>query len=122
MIPFALGVPELYDLFSASCVKHSAHLCKGYDTRLHVLSMLWIVACVMIEGVAAELRLPQEQHNPYEFVRTVMQKGTCPDKKNEILKISVQTANPKAFSNLVPKQRDGRFRKMRMWKWAQRPT
>jgi hypothetical protein len=103
MIPFAPGVPELYDLFSVSCVKHSVHLRKGYDTGLHVLSMLWIVSCVMVEGVAAELSLPQEQHNLYEFVRVVMQKGTCLDKKNANTENFGSNCESKSFQQLDAK-------------------
>jgi hypothetical protein len=83
IMPFAPGIPELYDRFVASSIKHHISLNSWGNTGLHGLYTLWRVSNAMVEDVATELKLPQDESNPYPFLRVVMEGSASRDKKSE---------------------------------------
>jgi hypothetical protein len=93
MMPFAPGVPELYDYFVASSIKHNIKLNDFYGSEskfygggeyeFHGVYPVWNVSKVMIQDLETELRLSPGPSKPFPLAREVMQRSTPTDKKND---------------------------------------
>jgi hypothetical protein len=94
MMPFAPGIPELYDCFVASSIKHNIKLYNPYGNGLNGIYSLCDVSKVMIQDLGTELGLSQGQSNPFPFIQTVMQRSTPTVKTNahgtSLFKLSIQ--------------------------------
>jgi hypothetical protein len=92
MMPFAPGIPELYDCFVASSIKHNIKLdikfyggeseFYGGEFELYGVYPVWNVSKMMIQDLETELGLSQEPSKPFPLVREVMQRSIPTDKNN----------------------------------------
>jgi hypothetical protein len=93
MMPFAPGIPELYDCVVASSIKHNIQLDNLYGSEsgfystkseFHGVYLVWNVSKVMIQDIETELGLSPEPSKPFPLARELMQRSTPADKKEHL--------------------------------------
>jgi hypothetical protein len=103
MMPFAPGIPELYDCFVASSIKHNIQLHNNYGEEFYGVYPVWGVSKMMIQDLETELGLSQEPSKPFPLVREVMQRSTPTDKKNANMEHLCSNYQSKSFEQLDAK-------------------